>query len=270
MTGRLTFAAIALFWVVMNVLLWRSEFGGGRETVADVPVATVVGHVLDAADDSILTLRHHGQAIGQLRWNPSITENFADTNAAAANLPEGMVRAPAGHLLDVELNLFGDTPANRWRVLTRLDLDTNQVWRSFNLRVIQRPTVWEFSAVHGEERVRLRVEEGRSSSEQTFLIRDFSNPAAWLGPYAAMIPRNLLPLGPVAGGKGAPPGFEWSARNDWLRVGHNRVRVYRVRAKLFANYEAVAYFSRAGELLKVTLPDGLVLVNETLAHAGKD
>jgi hypothetical protein len=269
MTGRLTFAAIALFWVVMNVLLWRSEFGGGRETVAEVPVATVIGHVLDAADDSVLALRHHGQAIGQLRWNPSITQNVADTNATE-NLPEGMVQASSGHLLDLELNLFGDTPTSRWRVLTRLDLDTNQVWRSLNVRVIQRPTVWEMNTARGEDRVRLRVEEGRSTTEQTFTLSDLSNPTSWLGPYAALIPRNLLALAAPGAAKDQAAGFTWSARNDWMRVGRNRVRVYRVQAKLFANYEAVAYFSRAGELLKVVFPDNLVLVNEALAGIGKE
>ena len=65
-------------------------------------------------------------------------------------------------------------------------------------------------------------------------------------------------------------GLYWSAHNDWLRVGQNRVRVYRVRAKLFDKHEAVAYFSRAGEVLKVVLPDGLVLANEALPNLGKE
>lgn len=257
------FAAIALFWVVMNVLLWRSEFGGGRETVADVPVEVVVERVLNAADDSVLTLRHHGQVIGQLRWNPSIIEGAGGTNTAET-LPEGMVRAPSGHSLDVELNLFGGTPSERWRVLARMDLETNHVWRDLNLRIIQRPTVWEFTTVRGEGTVRLRTEVGRTASEQTFALKDFNNPAALLGPYAALLPRHLLPAAPRPGSADSAPGLKWSARNDWLRVGRNRVRVYRLKAKLFDRYEMDVCFSRAGEVLRVTLPDNLVLVNEAL------
>ena len=269
MSGRITFAAIALFWVVMNVLLWRAELGGGRETAAEIPIETVLERVLDAADDSVLTLRHHGEAIGQVRWNPSIVEGIGDTNTTA-NLPEGMVRTPSGHLLDVELNLFGDTPSSRWRVLSHVSLNTNHVWRDLSLRLIQRPNLWEFTAVNGEKTVRLRTEEGHTASEQTFALSDFANPLALMGPYAALLPKNLLPGVPLPGATGVRPSIAWSARNDWLRVGHNRVRVYRLKVKLFERFEAVAYFSRAGEMLKVTLPDGLVLVNEALPNISRE
>ena len=269
MSGRITFAAIALFWVVMNVLLWRAEFGRGRETAAEVPIETVLERVLNAADDSVLTLRHHGEAIGQLRWNPSIVEGTGDTNAPA-ELPEGMVRTPTGHLLDLELNLFGDTPSSRWRVLSHLSLNTNHVWRDLSLRLIQRPNLWEFTAVHGENTIRLHTEEGHTSAEQTFALSDFANPLTLMGPYAALLPKNLLPGLALPGAAAVPPSVTWSARNDRLRVGHNRVRVYRVKVKLFERFEAVAYFSRAGEVLKVTLPDGLVLVNEALPNISRE
>ena len=269
MSGRITFAAIALFWVVMNVLLWRAEFGGGRETEAAIPIETVLERVLNAADDSVLTLRHHGEAIGQFRWNPGIMEGPTDTNVSV-NVPEGMVRTPTGHTLDLELNLFGDTPSSRWRVLTHLALETNHVWRDLNLRLIQRPNVWEFSAVRGENTVHLRTEEGRTVSEQTYALGDFANPLALLGPYGALLPKNLFPGAALPGTTGGANTLTWSARNDRLRIGHNRVRVYRVKVKLFNRFEGVAYFSRAGEVLKVTLPDGMVLVNEALPNISRD
>jgi hypothetical protein len=268
-SGRITFAAIALFWVVMNVLLWRAEFGGGRETEAEIPIETVLERVLNAADDSVLTLRHHGQAIGQLRWNPSVIESAGDTNLPT-NLPEGMVRTPTGHLLDLELNLFGDTPSSRWRVLTHLALETNHVWRDLDLRLIQRPNVWQFTAVRGEKTMHLHVEEGRTASDQIFALSDFANPMALMGPYATLLPKGLFPGAGLAAAPGTPAGLSWSARNDRLRVGHNRVRVYRVKVKLFDRFEGVAYFSRAGEVLKVTLPDNLVLVNEALPNLGHE
>jgi len=41
MFNRLYFPLIALFWIVMNVLLWRAEFGGGNEAVSAVSTEVV-------------------------------------------------------------------------------------------------------------------------------------------------------------------------------------------------------------------------------------
>ena len=44
MINRIAFACVALFWVVMNVLLWRFEYGAhnstGSPVPADVPLAS--------------------------------------------------------------------------------------------------------------------------------------------------------------------------------------------------------------------------------------
>jgi len=270
MTGRMVTVAIALFWVVMNVLLWRAEFGGGRETLAEVPMDTVLDRVLDAPDNSVLVLRHRGRLVGQLRWNPSITE-AAPEGDASADVVEGMVRAPLGHAVDVDLNLFGDTPSTRWRVTAHMDLLAHRAWSTFTVQLMQRPASWQVIAKAGDDDIRLRFEEGKTSWEQKFSAKDLADPGAWLaGPYAALLPGGFKAFTSGFAPKKAGAGLDWSAHNDWLRVGQNRVRVYRVRAKLFDKHEAVAYFSRAGEVLKVVLPDGLVLANEALPNLGKE
>jgi hypothetical protein len=43
------------------------------------------------------------------------------------------------------------------------------------------------------------------------------------------------------------------------------VRIYKVTGRLGSSLEAVAYVSRAGEILKVQLPDNLQLVSDALA-----
>ena len=63
MASRLTFIAITLFWVVMNILLWRSEFGAGRAG-SPVPVAAVWQKILTAPDNSSLTVIYKGRKIG--------------------------------------------------------------------------------------------------------------------------------------------------------------------------------------------------------------
>jgi hypothetical protein len=47
------------------------------------------------------------------------------------------------------------------------------------------------------------------------------------------------------------------------------VQVYRLRTRLMDKYEISAVVSRAGEILRVDLPGGYVLVNDRLAATGE-
>ena len=76
-------------------------------------------------------------------------------------------------------------------------------------------------------------------------------------------------LGPVPGleqQKNLSLGLRWEARNDWLKIGHSQVRVYRLHTRLLDRYQAVVVVSRVGEILRVELPNGLLLVNEALTN----
>ena len=99
---------------------------------------------------------------------------------------------------------------------------------------------------------------------------------------------SLFPVCPLLAGLGLPPatawlatlaqgfklpdpttlalGLAWEARSDWFKLGHSRLRVYRVEARLLDKYRATVVLSRVGEILRVELPDDLVLVNEALAN----
>ena len=270
MSGRITFLGITVFWVVMNVLLWRAEFGSGRELGSEVPVATVVERILNAPDASLLTLRQHGRILGQLRWTPSIAEAATPTQSPESDLPEGMVKTPIGNRLDVDLSLFGDDPSSRWRILGHLDLNTNQAWTTFQLRLLQRPSSWEISGRTGSDSIQMAFEDGRTHWDQRFSIADLSRPSLLLGPLAMILPRGLITAPAGLDPRQVAAGFRWTARNDWLRVGAQRVRVYRIRARWFDRFEVNAYLSRAGEVLRVTLPDGLTLDNEALPGMARD
>ena len=85
--------------------------------------------------------------------------------------------------------------------------------------------------------------------------------------FAGPVPLALL--GPVMGLEEEPNlslGLQWAARNDWLKIGHAQVRVYRLQARLLDRYQIVVVVSRVGEILRVELPNGLLLVNEALSN----
>ena len=61
-------------------------------------------------------------------------------------------------------------------------------------------------------------------------------------------------------------GLKWEARNDRLTIGSNPVRVYRLEARLFDRYRAILFVSPVGEILRVELPDDILLTNDALSN----
>jgi len=265
MATRILFLCVATFWGIMNVLLWRAEFGRGRETLSDVSLATVVDRLLNAPDPSTLQIARHGTTLGTLRWIPTLEETRPTDSEDRSLVPEGMVDA-TGYNLDLDLNLITGPagPLSRTRVLAHLDLDTNHVWQSLSIRLFQRPATWELSTRAGDDSVRVRFEEGKNSWDQSFNQRDLGRLTETLGPYAALLPAQLMSnlghFNPAHMGQ----ELTWSARNDWLKIGRSRVRTYRIQFTVLQRYDLVAHLSRAGEILQITLPDGVVLSNESL------
>jgi hypothetical protein len=49
-----------------------------------------------------------------------------------------------------------------------------------------------------------------------------------------------------------------------MQIGRSRVRVYRLSARLPGQLEVTAFISRAGELLRIQLPDRIQLVNDAI------
>lgn len=263
MSARLWFIAVTTFWLVMNFLLWRAEYGAGRGGASQVSLDAVVERLLQAPDKSVLKLYHHNREIGVLHWTPSIIETPVASGATNAAVLEGMVTA-SGYNLELDLSLNGERPTDRWRIVGNLILGTNQAWQHLNVRVHQRPAMWELTAHAGEDEIALNYENGAERWTKRFSGRELANPASLLGPYRMLLPGQFASTLKQFDPETVSAGLQWEARHDQVRLGRSRVRVFRVSAKLFSNYEIVAQLSRAGEVLKVTLPDTFVLVNEAL------
>src|SRR5437773_3244856 len=93
MFNRFYFPLIALFWVVMNVLLWRAEFGGGNEAASAVSTEVVWQKILTAPDDSTLEISLNGKRIGYCRWVANVGEELATGKISSEDyVPEGIDR----------------------------------------------------------------------------------------------------------------------------------------------------------------------------------
>ena len=144
------------------------------------------------------------------------------------------------------------------------------MWEEFGLRVGLRPTEWTVRSVAAEGKVHLTVDEGDAAFQRVFAFRDLRNPEKLLREFGGP----LLPATLAAFGFSMPAtdsvqnlslGLNWEAHQDRLPIGNARLRCYRLRARLFDRYEIVLFVSTIGEILRVELPDQIVLRNEALA-----
>ena len=268
MIHRAVLILLTCFWVTMNVLLWRSQYGSHDPAASAVPAEVIWQKILTAPDSSSLSVYHHRKKVGFCHWITSIGEDLSRTTADTP--PEGMVGRVSGYRLQLEGNLaFSDDPANRLRFDGSLRLGRDKLWQEFTLRLNLRPGSWEIHSVAADQTVRFKAEEGDVAINQVLKFSELTNPeelARQLGDPFALGWMSALGLGQLSSGSTPQVGLKWQAWHDSVRIGHSSVRAYRMEARLLERYRVILFVSRVGEILRVELPDELVLVNDQLGY----
>jgi hypothetical protein len=271
MRYRIFFLIVTVFFVTMNVLLWRSEFGAQGHVGTPVPPEVIWEKVLTCPDNSILEIRHKGNRVGSAHWTASISEELATGKVSTDELPpEGMINRLGGYTLDFGGNL-SMSELNRLRFECSVKLGTNQTWQEFSLKVTLRPFVWEIHAAAAPQTLKLTMEDDEGRSERLFSLSDLRNPDRILTELGGPgLPATFAALGlrvPASGDtNNVLLGLKWEGRNDWIKVGLNSVRVYRLEARLLDRYRAILFVSPVGEILRVELPDDVILMNDALIN----
>lgn len=260
MALRSALVLAAAFFIVMNVLLWRAEFGGARHTGGGVPVARVTELILNAPDDSPLALLRHGERLGSLRWHPQVIEETPADEFA----PEGFTRSRPGWKLNFDGNLFGEAAGLRLRFSGHVMLAPDRSWQDLQLRAGARPLYVEITANAADRRLRLVREDGSEREAFQYTFDQLRQPQRvladlGLGWLALLAPGTRLP-----DLQAAAAAVEAEAGLDWLRVGEARLRVYRLVVRGPDRQQAVLYVSRAGEILKAQLPGQVSLIHDSL------
>lgn len=274
---RLAFLAITAFFITMNVLLWRSEFRPQGEGTT-VPLAIVWERILRAPDDSDLEIFQRKKKIGHLRWAANAGET-ATTNAPAVddNLQEGMVRKVGGYTIDIlDGRLDLGESLKRLRFTMNTTFTTNHQWQAFFVQFVQRPMSLDIGASATNETLSVTYRQGEDTTQRTLTFAQLRDPKALLQAVAGPIPLGLLTGGLLSGlsEAGASPelaalpalqklslGLQWDSRQDWLKIGSAKLRCYRLQTRLLEKHQATIYVSRVGEILRVELPNDIVLQN---------
>jgi len=267
MWQRLVFAVVTLFFITMNVLLFRAEIIGEQPVGSPVPLDLVWRKMLSAPDVSSLQIREQGVPVGMVRWLPSLYEAPPRAGAPASRRrPEGMVGRVAGYSIEMDgyYLLEGD---QRLRFNLSLDINTNHVWRQAILRLGLDTYRWEIVAEAQTRTVRLRVRDEQGTHERTFRFEDLARPQDLGWPTAGPAWTSLLlglglPQAPQS--LASRPWLHWQARRAWLDVGPVRVRGYRLKARLFDRYPVTVFINTVGEIVRVELPRHILLINDNL------
>lgn len=273
MLSRAAFILVALFWVTMNLLLWREEYGRRSFVGGELPPEVVWRKVLLAQDASPLEIRYHGRRIGFCRWSSRIREADSPRGASAKPLPEGMIRKTAGYQINFEGSLTADVFGNRLRLDAQADFDADRQWKALNLKLSMQPVSCEISASAQDQTLRFVLDDGGGRIEQVWRLSELDNPEAlfrrFAGPALAAMRKDDDLFGSLfseGGTRARTGGVRFEARNDWVWIARTPVRAYRVDIQMPGRRRATVFVSRAGEILRAQLSDELMLVNEQLTN----
>jgi len=273
MWPRLWFLFVTGFFVAMNVLLWRSEYGR-RAIGSPVPPETVWRRLLESSAGANLEIRHRGQRLGSCEWRPSILELPVGGDSS---IPEGMVRQITGYRLDLErgsiyLKEFTHVGFD-FDLTLRTNYDVQRFQANLSVRFRSEPRLrYTIRADADKQELSIRpplTDEGEGRGEQVITFAELRDPDRLLrrlgGPLVAATLTSLgLSLSQFRGSP-ASLGLQWQAhKGHRVPMGRARVPVYRLQARWLERYELNLYVAESGEIVRVDLPDELVLLNGKL------
>jgi hypothetical protein len=260
MIPRLTFFFIAVFWVAMNFLLWRAEYGAHGGEIS-VPVDLVWRKILTAPDASSLNVFQDGRRTGFCEFSTGVGTEMArlDENSPP---PEGVV-ARAGWQIRANGNMsFGDF-TNRVHFNGRLQFSPARDWRELDLKISSRIASVEIHSFATNQNVHLKIINDGATVERNLAFDDLQNPSALFRAFGGDFGGEFfggfdLPAVPQNSTAFAQT-IRWEAHRGRIKIGGEPVSIYRLETQVLQN-KIVIYVSTLGEILRVELPGGITAV----------
>jgi hypothetical protein len=252
MPARLTFLAIVVFWLTMNGLLWRAEFGShGGET--PVPVGLVWRKILTAPDASSLSVYQNSDRMGYCEFSTSVGQEMSTMDADKLP-PEGLVKR-AGYQIHLAGNVALGDFTNRLKFDGRLQFSTAHAWREVNLKISSRLMVVEIHAIATNQTVHLKINSDGGGLEKDLTFADFQNPNALVRALMGNVADTLFGMMdlPDFATTSAAQHLEWRASRTRVKIGTEAVPVYEIETSVLG-HDVLVDVSTLGEILRVELP----------------
>ena len=264
MISRIIILATAIFWVVMNVLLWRAEYGE-RGSGISVPVDLVWRKILTAPDASSLTVYQGAEKTGFCEFSTSVEQAMAVLDEDRPP-PEGIVKQ-AGYQIRFDGNVSLGEFTNRLTFNGRIQFSSSRVWRELNLKMTSHGDTVEVHSIATNQTVYLKITTDGLTIAREFTFADLQNPNTVLHVFAGDFGGNLLSgldLFPAPQTPATLAGdLHWEAHHARLMVGREPVSAYRLET-LILDHPVVIYVSTLGEILRVELPGGTTALLDQL------
>jgi hypothetical protein len=269
MFTRMVFLLSALFWVTMNYLLWRSEYGGASHQGGAVPTEVVWHKIITSPDNSSLDILHHGEKVGYVRWVANERFNPTGGTRLVDGLPvAGPYSVAIGYRLDLEGNVAPESGSGRIHFDLTVDLGPDRAWRKMTLRLSMGSDALVVHSRAIDHNVHLLTEQDGNKVERVLTFDELQNPRALAEAFAVPLPlpADMLELPDMGtntpGGLLPLEGLDWEARSGWISFGHASIRAYRLQTQLLDRWQIVIMVSPVGEILRVELPDDWVLASD--------
>jgi hypothetical protein len=257
MIPRLTFFLIAAFWVTMNFLLWRAEYGAHGGEIS-VPVDLVWRKILTAPDSSSLNIIQDGKRTGFCEFSTGVETEMAQLDENSPP-PEG-VAAQAGYKIRVDGNMGLGEFTNRVHFNGQLQFSNAHDWRELNLKISSRVAAVEIHSLAANQNVHLKITSDGATIERDLAFADLQNPNALLHTFAGNFGGDFLDGFDLPGvpqnSAALAQTIRWDAHRERVMIGREPTSVYRLETQVLQN-KIVIYVSTLGEILRVELPGGI-------------
>jgi len=255
MISRGAFFLVAAFWIAMNVLLWRAEYGS-RNSGTPVPLDLVCRKILTAPDASSLSVYQDGRKMGFCEFSTSIQQEMAELDEDNPP-PEGLV-ARAGYQIRINGNVaFGDF-TNRVKFNGRVTFSPRREWRELNLKISTHPATVGIHSLATNQTVSVQITAAGETNSLVFTFADLQNPNTLLralGGNSGGGPWSGLDLPALPAATAFAQNIPWEASRVRLMVGRESVSAYRLETRVLGQ-PIVIHVSTLGEILRVELPGG--------------
>lgn len=255
MSARLTFLAIAVFWLTMNGLLWRSEYGS-QSGQMPVPPQIIWRKILTAPDASSLSVYQNGERMGYCEFSTSVGQEMA-TFEGNTPPPEGLAKR-AGYQIHLAGNVALGDFTNRVKFDGRIQFQKVREWKEINLKISSRSVFVEIHSIATNQTVHVKISSEGSLIERNLAFADLQKPNLLIGAFTGDFADTLLDALdlPDFSGLVAAQNLQWTACRTRVRIGSEQVPIYQLKTSALG-HNIVLDIGTLGEILRVDLPGNI-------------
>jgi hypothetical protein len=255
-TARLTFLGLTAFWITMNILLWRSEFGAhGGDT--PVPLKLVWKKILTAPDASSLSVYQNGERMGYCEFSTSVGQQMATLDEDKPP-PEGFATR-GGYQIHLAGNVALGDFTNRLKFDGKFQFTAARQWQELTLKISTHTASIEIHSVATNQMAHVKITSEGNVIEHDLSFDELANPNTIVRVFAGNFADAVLGVVdlPQFTPDEASQKIEWDARRTRVKIGTESVPVYRLETSALG-YTMVVDVSTLGEILCVQLPNNVV------------